>query len=173
MKSRVVILTVLGLIIAAVIFVYLFQKEEEPALPQVNAVAPNFSLIAVTGERIELKEVYKENNLTVVNFWATWCPPCRAEIPEFIEVYREYKDRGVEILAVNLGEDADSVRDFVRSYGMTFPVLLDPEGKTGEAYMIRAIPTTFFIDKRGVIRWIQTGTMSYKQLKSLVDRFGQ
>ncbi|MDR2480146.1 MAG: redoxin domain-containing protein [Treponema sp.] len=92
-----------------------------------------------------------KGQVVFLNFWATWCGPCRMEMPSMEAVYQRLKDRGFTILAVNLGEQADAVSAFMREHGLTFPAALDTSGKTGMQYGAQAIPTTYIIDRRGLI----------------------
>jgi len=92
-----------------------------------------------------------KGKVIILNFWATWCPPCRAEMPSMELLYQRYKDAGLEILAVNVRERASSVFQFIRSNNYTFPVLLDNDGNVSSAYGIEAFPTSFIIDRRGKI----------------------
>ncbi|MDR2181457.1 MAG: TlpA family protein disulfide reductase [Treponema sp.] len=86
-----------------------------------------------------------------VNLWAAWCGPCVAEMPSMETLYRRYKDRGLEILAVNMGEDARTVTAFMNRHQLSFPALLDPGGTIGDRYGVQAIPTSFILDRRGRI----------------------
>jgi len=86
-----------------------------------------------------------------LNFWATWCGPCRVEMPSMEALYNKFSDKGLEILAVNCGEDQATVRSFIENEGFSFPVLLDLDGKVTFSYGIQAIPTTYLIDRDGMI----------------------
>lgn len=135
---------------------------------RVGNVAPDFSLTDLRGSRVSLREVAGRNRVTVLNFWATWCPPCRREIPELVQFYRQYGNR-VAVIAVNLQEDPNIVRQFARSYGMDFPVLTDVGGDVAALYQIYAIPTTFILDRDGVIRQIFQGSTNLAVLRAKVD----
>lgn len=87
----------------------------------------------------------------MLNFWATWCPPCREEMPLIQQVYEELSDKELVVLAINLGESSSKVKEFVQSYGLSFPVLLDTKQDIAQKYNIRGIPTTIFIDKNGIM----------------------
>ena len=86
-----------------------------------------------------------------LNFWATWCGPCRFEMPSMEKLYKRLKDEGLEIVAVNLQEDRSSVEQFVDEYGLSFPVLLDTTGRIGATYGARSIPTTYIVDREGFV----------------------
>lgn len=151
--------------------VYAFSDKQEVA--KVGAIAPNFQLENLDGAKVELKEVYRQNQLTLINFWATWCPPCRVEIPELTRFYRDYRAKGVEILAVNIWDNSsrEALRTFAAAAEMIFPVLVDQEEKIANAYRIMAVPTTFFLDRQGRIKEIYTGAMTYRQIQTLVERY--
>ena len=109
----------------------------------------DFTLSFLNGGSGTLSD-YK-GKVVILNFWATWCPPCRAEMPSMETLYQRYKDQGLEMLAVNLRENNAVVRQFIRNGGYTFPVLMDNDGRTGNTYGIEAIPTSFIIDRDGKI----------------------
>jgi thiol-disulfide isomerase/thioredoxin len=92
-----------------------------------------------------------KGKVVILNFWATWCPPCRSEMPSMETLYQHFKNQGLQILAVDMSEERDVVQQFVRSNRYTFPVLLDIDGKVGSQYGISAIPTTYILDREGKI----------------------
>lgn len=146
------------------------QAFAESAGPVVGSNAPQFSLKNLAGNNVGLRQVVGENKVTLVNFWATWCPPCRKEIPELNKIYSNYRNKSVEILGVNLQEDAQTLASFVANNEMKFPVLLDIDGKIGEKYRVYYIPTTFVLDRKGKIREIIQGGASYERLKDAIER---
>ena len=109
--------------------------------------APDFTLADLDGADISLRS-YK-GKVVLLNFWATWCPPCRAEMPSIEEMYGELKDRKFEILAVDVQESLATVKDFIEENEYTFPILLDTNGSVGAVYGARSIPTTYLIDTNG------------------------
>jgi len=112
--------------------------------------APNFQLQNLDGEPVALSNL--KGKAVLLNFWATWCPPCRREMPYIQEIYDEWPEEWLVVLAINIGESASKVEEFMQRYGLSFPVLLDTKEKVAQGYNIRHIPTTFFIDKDGIIR---------------------
>ena len=118
-----------------------------PPLEELEAI--DFELANLQGVKEKLSD-YK-GQVVFLNFWATWCGPCREEMPSMENLYRELKDEGFVILAVDLGEEKAVVRDFVEEYGLTFPVVLDEDRKAGRAYGIQSIPTTYIVDRQGFI----------------------
>ena len=125
------------------------------ALPRKDFLAPDFAAQALDGRTIVLSEL--RGRVVLINFWATWCLPCRAEMPAIQGVYEAYLDRGLEVLAVNLQEPDERVSEFVEELGLTFPVVLDKDDTVSSLYRIRSILTTFFVDRSGVIREVIIG----------------
>ncbi len=118
-------------------------------LPIESITSVDFELPDLDGENVKLSD-YK-GKVVFLNFWATWCPPCRGEMPAMESVYKELKDDGFVILAVDLGEDGDTVQKFVEGNNLTFPVLLDKTSSVGMTYTASSIPTTYLIDRDGNI----------------------
>lgn len=125
--------------------------------PRRGFLAPDFTLQTTTGETIRLANL--RGQAVLVNLWAAWCPPCRAEMPAIQKMYEEYKDQGFVVLAVNMTwqDDPAAVAPFVQKYGLTFPVLLEPSGAAARLYELRSLPSSFFIDRQGVIREVVIG----------------
>jgi cytochrome c biogenesis protein CcmG, thiol:disulfide interchange protein DsbE len=134
-----------------------------PPSPQPGYSAPDFTLNSIDGAPVTLSDL--RGKVVVLNFWATWCPPCRAEIPALEDLSRKYDGKAV-VLAVNVQEDPAVVLGFVREYGMTYPVVLDPRAEIARAYQVIAFPTTFFIDARGVIVEVESGSASDAYLQT-------
>jgi peroxiredoxin len=120
------------------------------AAPKEGEVAPDFNLRDVNGKVVSLSDF--RGQTIVLNFWATWCAPCRREFPEFVEAYERNKDKGLIIVGVNLRENAGSVRKFADQFGARFPVLLDIDGSVASQYRLIGLPVTWFIDSQGVVR---------------------
>lgn len=128
--------------------------------PQVGKLAPDFKFMNPGGKNISLSDL--RGSSVMLNFWATWCGPCKIEMPLIQELaYDEEKaDKGLVLLTVNGGESADKVARFMNEHGFSFPVLLDTQMGVARAYNVRAIPTTFFIDRDGIIKDIKVGAFS-------------
>jgi len=126
----------------------------------IGNLAPDFQLSNLDGQLVSLNDF--GGKPVLVNFWATWCPPCRSEMPFIQETYTDKKwaDEGLVVLAIDIGEKASIVGEFVNNYGLTFPVLLDIERDVSLEYYVRGIPTTFFIDREGIIQDIRMGPFS-------------
>ena len=127
---------------------------------QVGNQAPDFQLSNLDGQSISLSDL--RGKPVLVNFWASWCSPCRAEMPFIQRLYEGWSNNELVILAINTGEDFSTVKEFVDSFGLSFMVLLDTKGEVALVYNVRGIPVTFFIDKDGIIRDIKFGTFSSK-----------
>ena len=124
-------------------------------VPQVGKQAPDFQLPSLEGQSVSLSDF--QGKPILLNFWATWCGPCRQEMPLLQAIFEEQSDNGLVMLAINIGEPAPAVNNFMRNGNYSFPVLLDTERDVAQDYNIRAIPTTFFIDEDGVIQEIKVG----------------
>ncbi len=114
-----------------------------------NVESIDFELEDLDGTVVKLSSL--RGNMIFLNFWATWCGPCRAEMPSMQRIYDKLKDKGFVILAVNLREDNKPVNNFMDELGLDFTVLLDRTGKVGAQYGVRSIPTTYLIDRDGSI----------------------
>lgn len=127
-----------------------------------GSIAPNFVLQSVDGERIELKELKGKG--VFLNFWGTWCGPCKQEFPYMANQYEVFKDRGVEIVAINVGESNIAVKNFMETYGVNFPVAMDKDRQVTEAYDITPLPTTFLINPEGKVIKVIKGTMTERNV---------
>jgi peroxiredoxin len=129
-------------------------------LPAPGREAPDFSLYNLAGEKVSLKDF--RGRPVLLNFWATYCPPCRYEMPFIQEVYEDpdWQTSGLVILAVNTGDSRAEVVEFMEDNGLTFEVLLDSATNVAIAYNIRAIPTTLFLDEDGIIHHIDVGAFT-------------
>lgn len=116
----------------------------------VGNVAPDFQLQNLDGQSITLSDL--KGNPVLVNFWATWCGPCVSEMPYIQEIHEEWSDRGLMVLAINIGDSAAEAEQFLHDHNLSLPVLLDTKKVVAQKYNIRAIPTTFFIDKDGIVQ---------------------
>ena len=130
--------------------------------PQLENLAPDFQLPNLDGQTVSLSDF--RGKPVMLNFWASWCGPCRAEMPLIQEVFedKEWSDKGLTILAINIGEDRSTAERFMEDNGLSFPVLLDTSESVAREYNIRYIPTTFFIDKDGIARDIKIGAFLNK-----------
>jgi cytochrome c biogenesis protein CcmG/thiol:disulfide interchange protein DsbE len=136
-----------------------------PPAPAVGYPAPDFTLPTVAGSDITLSEL--RGMPVVLNFWATWCPPCRAELPELQAASEKYAGQ-IAIIGVNQAEPPAAVQAFAGKLGLAFEIPLDTEAKVSHTYGVRSLPTTFFIDRQGVIRQIQIGPVTEATLTQLL-----
>lgn len=127
-----------------------------------GSIAPNFVLQSVDGERIELKDLKGKG--VFLNFWGTWCGPCKQEFPYMANQYEVFKDRGVEIVAVNVAESNIAVKNFMGSYGVNFPVAMDKDRQVTEAYDIGQLPTTLLVNPEGKVIKVIKGTMTERNV---------
>ena len=138
--------------------------------PREGFLAPDFTLNTLDGYQVTLSDL--RGKIVVINFWATWCLPCRAETPALEKAYEQYEDSGVVILGVNLtNQDLISdVEAFVQEFSLTYPILLDRDGSAVYLYRVNGLPSTFFINRQGVIRTVVVGgPMSETFIRSKIE----
>ena len=135
-----------------------FAQANMPLLSRQMALR-DFTLPTLEGELLTVSDL--RGKVVFVNFWATWCPPCRDEMPSMEALYQRFKDRDFEILAVNIGETPEEVTAFMEEYGFSFPALLDEDIRVGNDYGIRAIPTSFFVNQEGRIIMRKVGYLDW------------
>ena len=128
----------------------------------------DFSLPLIGGKQVSLAGL--SGKVVFLNFWATWCPPCRAEMPAMEKLYQRFKNDGLEFLAVNLQEDEKTVATFLKANGLNFPVALDRKGQTPSLYGVRGIPTTYVVDRSGVIIAMVVGGREWDS-QAMMDAF--
>ena len=121
----------------------------------VEGAAPDFTLKSKAGSNIRLQDLRGE--VVLLNFWASWCGPCRQEMPLMDEIYQQYKDLGFTILAVNVDEDPADADRFLAAVPVSFPVVYDSQSKVSEMYKVDAMPTTIMIDRDGRKRFLHRG----------------
>ena len=134
----------------------------------VEGTAPPFKATSFDGSEVAINAAM-DKKLYVINFWATWCPPCRAEMPELNEFAKKHEGE-VTFYAVNLQEPKDTVDKFLKDNGYTMPVLLDLKGEAAEVYKVRAIPTTYVVDKDGTILLKKIGGTTAAELETALVR---
>lgn len=134
---------------------------------KVGSTAPDFVLETLDGKKVQLSDMRGKG--VFLNFWGTWCKPCEKEMPYMQAEYQDFKDKGVEILAVNIAEGNVAVNQFVKKHNLTFPILLDRKSDIMNLYKIGPIPTTFLIDKNGEIKKVITGTMTQDTIREYME----
>jgi peroxiredoxin len=135
----------------------------------VDSLAPDFELYNLDGETVKLSDL--QGKIVLINFWATWCEPCKVEMPLFEERY-QLAGSDLEILAVNFDEPEAEVRQFVDEFELSFPVLLDPGGTVQNLYRVRGYPTTFIVDEDGIIQYHHIGLFTEGQLDQYLTQLG-
>ncbi len=139
--------------------------------PREGFLAPDFTLDTLDGGRITLSEL--RGKIVVINIWATWCLPCRAETPALEKSYEQYKDSGVVILGVDLTsqDSLSDVKVFIQEFSLTYPILLDRDGSVSNTqYQIKGLPSTFFVSREGIIRTVVVGgPMSETFIRSKIE----
>jgi len=160
---------VLAVAAAIGLAVILFSKPSPHAL--LNEPAPAVQLERLEGGRASLEQDIG-SKIVVLDFFATWCPPCRESLPAYDAVYRDYRDKGVVVYAVNLREGPDLVRGFMEGQGIGLPVLMDPYGDAADAFRVSSIPQSVVIDRNGIIRKVEVGFYggSEQALRRTLDR---
>lgn len=136
---------------------------------KVGEPAPNFTLTSLDGSQVRFGDI--RGKPVILNFWASWCGPCRLEMPAIQARYDEHAPDLV-VLAINIGEPADTARSFTEELGLTFPVLLDNDGVVQRDYVVNALPTTFFIDSRGYIKAQHVGLLTESLLDGYLSDIG-
>ncbi|MBM6618160.1 peroxiredoxin family protein [Bacillus suaedaesalsae] len=189
MKNRVNIIVIFGLIVLIGwgIFDYVStlnetekikQEVSKEVLAESNVEvgvqegmkAPDFELQTLDGTKIKLSEM--EGKKVILNFWATWCPPCKAEMPHMQEFYEGNEGKNLEVLAVNLTtaeKNTDHIGEFISDYKLTFPIPLDITGEVGDTYQAFTIPTSYIIDSEGIIRQKIIGPMDKEMMNELIN----
>ena len=128
-------------------------------------LAPDFSLVTVDGESLQLSDL--RGNVVLLNFWGTWCGPCRREMPEFQKAFEERHDLGFEILAVAFNDTEEAIRDFRDEFGLSFHLALDDSGEVNNTYAVQTRPSTYVINRDGVIMLKHFGIMTEPQLREI------
>jgi len=143
------------------------QNDELSSTPvKVNYPAPELTLTDLAGIPVSLEDYLGE--VILVNMWATWCPPCKAEMPTLQSFYDDYKDMGFVIIAINDGDAVDLVRPFVQDYKLTFPVWLDKEYLSEKVFNTQNLPSSYVIDRDGTVRLMWVGAISARVLEEHV-----
>jgi len=138
--------------------------------PVTGAPAPDFTLASLAGGQVKLSSL--KGQVVLVNFWATWCIPCRAEMPAIQQAYNARKGQGFTVLAVNLNESRQDIQTYVDTLNVSFPVLLDAGDSISTLYRVRGYPTSLFIDRSGTVAIENVGMMTDTQLANNLAKLG-
>lgn len=148
----------------------LAETIELEVAPFKGSIAPDFKLQNLDGEEVQLSDF--RGHPVLINLWATWCGPCRLEMPAIQERFELYEEDGLVVLAVDFDEPAKVVEDFRNELGLTFQILLDPGANVQKLYRNRNYPTSFFVDESGVIQVHHIGVMTEEQLDDNLAEIG-
>jgi peroxiredoxin len=152
-KFILIFLVLIGIIGLFSLYFIFFGSRPEPKVdvgPEMGVAAQDFQLSTLRGDYVKLSDY--RGKVVFLNIWATWCPPCREEMPSMEALYRRLKGRQFEMLAVSIDRKGQEVvGPFAAKYGLTFPVLLDPDGKTYQLYGLTGVPETFIVNRDGMI----------------------
>lgn len=132
---------------------------------KVGQMLAPFTLDSLNGSKVTVE---KSGKIIVINFWATWCPPCQEEMPD-LEIFAQRNRQKVDFYAVNLHESEEKVKKFMNTNQYTMPVLLDKEGEIGKRFQVTAIPTTVIINKHGMIKYRKSGAMTLNELEGIIN----
>lgn len=167
MRNRINVAGVLLLLAVALVACGGGDTSERTGVNEGNR-ALGFTLKALDGTEVSLEDY--RGNVVLINFWATWCPPCRAEIPDIEEAYRARQDDGFVVLGVSVEEARESVAPFVDAFGMTYPVLLDEGGQVLKMYRAPGLPISVILDQDGVIQVRHIGFLTRAQLEDYLAK---
>lgn len=167
MKNKISIFLLTALLIFG-LAVFNFQLETAKAEVGINPgmEAANFKLTTPGGKTMSLSDF--KGQKVLVNFWASWCPPCREEMPDLQKLHANNGDQ-IVILALNIGESSSTAADFMEKNNFDFTVLLDKDQATARDYLVRGVPTSYFLDEEGIITDRIVGVLSYEKMLELAD----
>ncbi|MBI3019189.1 MAG: TlpA family protein disulfide reductase [Deltaproteobacteria bacterium] len=164
----------LGVLILAVFFFYLnkevvnssrIERDFPNPVLKTGTLAPDLEITDIEGKTHKLSEY--RGKVVLLNFWATWCPPCLAEMPSLEAAYTKLRDQGFEVLAINLDEQPKTVHKLIQEHKLSFKIFLDPQGKAAHAYLVYGLPYTIVLDREGKIQYKGFGGHEWDQGKEL------
>ncbi|AZB43383.1 thiol-disulfide oxidoreductase ResA [Bacillus sp. FJAT-42376] len=161
---RSAILFVLAAALAYTLYSNFFADKERV---KVGSEAPDFVVTDLQGERHQLSD-YRGKGV-LLNFWGTWCEPCKREMPYMDNQYEHYKNLGVEVIAVNIAESDVAVNSFAKQYGLTFPIGIDKDRQILDEYGVKPLPTTYLIDKTGEVKDIVKGQLTERNIRDMME----
>lgn len=158
--------------------IVLLPPEKDPTgrgpSAEAGRAAPDFLLETLDGGQLRLSD--QQGRPVLVNFWASWCTPCRKEMPEIVRAYDAQKANGLQVIGVDLQENGDVVRSFAQEFGMTFPIVMDRNGSVGDAWRlggpVQGMPSSYFIDARGVVQARVSGPLTAETLSQQLRSIG-
>jgi peroxiredoxin len=170
-KTLPLVLVGVGVVIIGMVAVNLLPKGTSPSeysvVPaRVNFTAPELILYDISGNQVNLADYH--NDIVLVNNWATWCPPCKSEMPTLSKYYQTHSQDGFMLIAIEAGESSQEVRSFAEEYKLTFPVLLDPDNQSLAAFHNSSLPSSYVINHHGDVVLAWTGPISLDMLEKYV-----
>jgi peroxiredoxin len=169
-QKRLVIRSLILILLAGAVIYTLYANftKDKVSVVMVGSEAPDFSLVDLNGTKHKLSD-YKGQGV-FLNFWGTWCKPCEKEMPYINNQYHYFKDKGVQVLAVNIGESDLAVAKFVERKGMDFPNMIDKDSQVQQAYGVNPLPVTFLIDPSGEVVKIHTGALTESMVHDFMSQ---
>ena len=158
---------ILGVLLVALVFA-LYTSFAKPNEIKKGDKAPNFSLQSLEGETMTLADLKGKG--VILNFWGSWCEPCRNEMPDLEKAWLANKDQNIVIVGVTVDESEVPAEQFVRQVNTTFPILMDKQKEVTKAYNIGKMPSTFYIDQDGIVQEIIIGQMDEKRINSALEK---
>ncbi|MCR8982511.1 thiol-disulfide oxidoreductase ResA [Brevibacillus laterosporus] len=158
---------ILGVLLVALVFA-VYTSFAKPNEIKKGDKVPNFSLQSLDGETMTLADLKGKG--VILNFWGSWCEPCRNEMPDLEKAWLANKDQNIVIVGVNVGESEVSAEQFVRQVKTTFPILMDKQREVTKVYNIGQMPSTFYIDQDGIVQDIIIGPMNEKRINAALEK---
>ncbi|MGE7621628.1 thiol-disulfide oxidoreductase ResA [Viridibacillus sp. NPDC096237] len=154
---------ILAILVAAIGYtIYTTATKDEIPLLKVGAEAPDFSLVDLDGQTHRLSD-YKGKGV-MLNFWGTWCKPCKKEMPAINDQYKAFKDQGIEVISINQAQTVFEVENFISDFNLEFPVVIDKTKSVTRAYNVDKLPASVFIDPKGKVVRVYEGEMTSEML---------
>jgi peroxiredoxin len=169
-KRRLIMRTVILLVLAAAVVYTLyanFAKDHKQKVAEGDA-APDFVLVDMQGNKHRLSD-YRGQGV-FLNFWGTWCPPCKKEMPYINNQYHQFKDNGVQVLSVDIQESELAVNQFIERLKLDFPIMIDKDKEVMTAYGVDYLPATFLIDKNGKVVKYSTGELTENKIREYMEK---
>ncbi|PFP27339.1 thiol-disulfide oxidoreductase [Bacillus sp. AFS073361] len=169
-KRRLVIRSIILLLLGAAVVYTLYQNftNDTKQKVAVGAQAPDFALVDMQGKKHQLSD-YRGQGV-FLNFWGTWCPPCKKEMPYINNQYHQYKDKGVQVLTVDIQESELAVNQFAERLKLDFPIMIDTDKEVMNTYGIDPLPATFLIDKNGEVVNYYTGELTEEKVREFMEK---
>lgn len=164
--TRTIILLILGAAVAYTLYANFTKKDVEKVA--IGKTAPDFVLVDMNGEKHRLSD-YKGQGV-FLNFWGTWCKPCEKEMPYINNQFKQFTDKNVTVLAVNVGESDLAIQKFLDRHQLEFPILKDKDGQVMTAYKIGPLPATYMIDKDGKVVQYHTGQLTEDMIREMMEK---